>query len=157
MNKDNLNGFAISDEMFDWITNNLEKGKIILEFGSGNGTKELTKHWEVHSVEQDLKWVGVAKDSTYIHSPIKGGWYDADIVFKNIPKHYDLLIIDGPGGSDLRPGIDIHFDRLKTNIPIILDDTHRIKDKNHAIQLAETLNKDWEEIKGWEKNFIILK
>tara|TARA_B100000768_G_C10912793_1_gene222352 strand:- start:42 stop:515 length:474 start_codon:yes stop_codon:yes gene_type:complete len=153
----NLNGFAISDEMFEWITNNLEKSKIILEFGSGTGTRELTKHWEVYSVEQNLQWVGVAPKSTYIHAPIKDGWYDKDIVFKNIPKHYDLLIIDGPGGSDLRPGIDVYIDQLKTNIPIILDDTHRIKDKNHAIQLAKTLNKDWEEIKGWEKNFIILK
>lgn len=157
MKNPNLNNFAISDEMFKWLKNNLEKGKTILEFGSGNGTIELTKHWEVYSVEQDSKWIGVASNSNYIYAPIKNGWYDEVIVFKNIPENYDLLLIDGPGGSDLRPGIDKHFDKLNLNVPIILDDTHRVKDRDHAIQLAEVLGKEWEEIKGWQKNFIILK
>jgi hypothetical protein len=157
MKNHNLNDFAISDEMFGWIKDNLEEGKTILEFGSGKGTIELTKYWKVYSVEQDSKWVGVAENSNYIHAPIKNGWYDVDIVFDNIPSNYDLLLIDGPGGSDLRPGIDQHFNKLRTNIPILLDDTHRIKDRNHAINLSNFLNKEWEEIKGWQKNFIILK
>lgn len=157
MKNHNLNDFAISDEMFGWIRDNLEEGKTILEFGSGKGTIELTKYWKVYSVEQDSKWVGVAENSNYIHAPIKNGWYDVDIVFDNIPSNYDLLLIDGPGGSDLRPGIDQYFNKLRTNIPILLDDTHRIKDRNHAINLANFLNKEWEEVKGWQKNFIILK
>jgi hypothetical protein len=153
---ENLNGWAISDELFKWLTENLPKGKTILEFGSGRGTIELTKLWTVYSVEQDKKWLGIASDAKYIYAPIKDGWYDSDIVFSEIPKEYDLIIIDGPMGSDLRFGIDKHLDKLNTNIPIIIDDTHREKDKTHAITLAKTLNKDWLEIEGWEKNFITL-
>lgn len=155
-NSKNLNDWAISNEMFEWIKNNLEIGKTILEFGSGTGTIELTKHWNVYSVEQNSKWVGVAVNSNYIYAPIKNGWYDKEIVFKSIPSKYDLIIIDGPLGSDLRPGIDKYLKELNTNVPIILDDTHREKDRNHAINVANTLGKEWEEIEGWQKKFIVI-
>jgi hypothetical protein len=156
MNNDNLNNFAISSEMFVWIENHLEKNKTILEFGSGTGTIELTKNWKVYSVEQNKNWIDKAPDSTYIYAPIKNGWYDEEIVFSKLPKHYDLIIIDGPAGSELRPGIDKHIKKLNTSVPIILDDTHRPLDRNHAINLAKILNKKWIEIKGWQKNFIVL-
>ena len=169
MKKDdtNLNFWAISDEMFEWIKANLEEGKTILEFGSGTGTIELTKHWTVYSVEQNEQWLNKAPDSHYIHAPLKDHfylhttdkdtWYDEAIVFNNIPEKYDLLLVDGPQGSDVRKGIDKYIDRFRTDVPILLDDTHRDGDRNHAIQLAETLGREWEEIVGWQKNFIVIK
>ena len=156
MGKKNLNDWAISEEMFTWILNNIPKGKTILEFGSGTGTIELTKHWNVYSVEQNKEWVGKAPKSNYIHAPLKDGWYDSDIVFNNIPQDYDLIIVDGPAGSDLRPGIDKYWDKFNLNVPLLFDDTHRAKDRNHAIQVAQTLGKEWKEIKGWQKDFIIV-
>jgi hypothetical protein len=155
-NFNNLNNWAISNELFGWVKDNLEEGKTILEFGSGTGTIELTRHWKVYSVEQNKEWVGKAPKSTYIHAPIKNGWYDEQIVFNQIPKQYNLIIIDGPAGSEFRPGIDKYIKNFNTNIPIILDDTHRKADRDHAINLAKTLGKEWEEIKGWQKNFIVL-
>ena len=99
MKNKNLDNWAISQEMFDWIRENIPKGGTILEFGSGTGTIELTKHYTVFSVEQNKEWVGKAPLSTYvIYAPIKGDWYDIDIVFNEIPQHYDLIIVDGPGG-----------------------------------------------------------
>ena len=156
-NKNNLNGFAISIELYDWIINNLKKDSTILEFGSGSGTIELAKHYNVISVEQSKQWVGLAPGVTYIYAPLKDGWYDIDMVFTNLPSEYDIIIIDGPAGSHSRPGIDKHWDKLNTNVPIIFDDTHRPSDWNHVVSVASLLNKTWEEIKGWEKNFIILK
>jgi len=156
MNEKNLDNFAISKEIFTWILNNIPEGSTILEFGSGTGTIELTKHYTVYSVEQDSQWVGKAKKSNYIHAPIANGWYDANIVFNNIPKDYDLIIVDGPKGHIRRPGIDKHWDKLKTNVPIILDDTQRAPDKQHAVNVANMLNKEWKEIHGWQKNFIIV-
>ena len=152
----NLNSWAISEELYEWIKNNLEHGKTILEFGSGKGTIELTKHWTVYSVEQDLKWIGLAPDSNYIHAPLKAKWYDTDIVFSNIPKKYDLILVDGPKGAKYRAGIDEHWDKFNTNVPLLFDDTHRKKDRNHAINVANLLNKEWTEIKGWQKNFIVV-
>lgn len=42
-NKENLDGWAIPREAFEWIYENLPHGSTILELGSGNGTKELGK------------------------------------------------------------------------------------------------------------------
>lgn len=152
----NLNNWAISDEMFSWIKQEIPEGKTILEFGSGTGTIELTKHWKVYSVEQNPQWVGKAPKSNYIYAPLKGDWYDSDIVFSNIPNEYDLIIVDGPAGSDKRPGIDKYWSKFNTNVPLLFDDTHREKDKNHAIHVANLLQKDWIEVNGWQKNFIIV-
>tara|TARA_Y100000592_G_C5471401_1_gene319718 strand:+ start:2714 stop:3202 length:489 start_codon:yes stop_codon:yes gene_type:complete len=152
----NLNSWAIPEEMFNWIKDNLEEGKTILEFGSGKGTIELTKHWKVYSVEQNSKWVGLAPDSNYIHAPLKGKWYDPAIVFSQIPKEYDLILIDGPMGPHFRSGIDKYWDKFNTNVPLLFDDTHRKSDRDHAIRVANLLKKEWKEIKGWQKNFIVV-
>jgi len=156
MKNKNLNDWAISDETFYWLNENLPPGSTILEFGSGTGTIELTKNWKVYSVEQDMQWVGLAENSTYIHAPLKDGWYDKDIVFNSIPDKYDLILVDGPGGSDYRPGIDKYWDKFNTDVPIIFDDTHRSKDRDHAIHVAGLLKKEWREVKGWQKSFIIV-
>ena len=157
MDKNNLNGFSISIELYNWVIDNLSKDSTILEFGSGKGTVELSKHFNVISIEQNIDWVGLAQKATYIYAPLKDGWYDADRVFTNLPSNYDLIIVDGPAGSHFREGIDKYWDKLNTNIPIIFDDTHRPPDWNHAVSVASILNKSWEEIQGWEKNFIIVK
>tara|TARA_R110000822_G_C15328589_1_gene494387 strand:+ start:1175 stop:2416 length:1242 start_codon:yes stop_codon:yes gene_type:complete len=155
----NLNKMAISDEMLEWLKINLPKGKTILEFGSGTGTIELTKYWNVCSVEQNEEWIGKAPKSKYIHAPLnhEDKWYDQEIVFNNIPKDYDLILVDGPMNSQYREGICQFWNKLNTNVPIIFDDSHWPPDKEVALQAASQLGKDWEEIKGWEKNFIVLK
>lgn len=157
MDKNNLDNWSISIELYQWVIDNLKEDSIILEFGSGKGTVELTNFFKVFSVEQSEHWVGFAPKSNYIHAPLKNGWYDEDIVFNNIPSQYDLIIVDGPAGSHSRPGIDKHWDKLNTNIPILFDDTHRPIDKQHALSVASMLNKSWKEIRGWQKNFIIVK
>ena len=70
----NLGGLAICQGVFSWIMSNLPEGSTILEFGSGRGTIELTKYYNVYSVEQDSKWLGLAEKAEYIHAPIKDGW-----------------------------------------------------------------------------------
>ena len=156
MRNNNLNNMAISDEMFEYLKNNLSFGKTILEFGSGTGTIELTKHWKVFSVEQNPDWVGKAPDSTYIYAPLKEGWYNSDIVFSQIPEDYDLIIIDGPFGPNYRSGIDKYWNKFNTNVPLLFDDTHRKSDRDHALYVANLLKKNWKEIKGWQKNFIVV-
>ena len=39
MNEDNLNNFAISEEMYSWICDNIPFKSTILEFGSGTASK----------------------------------------------------------------------------------------------------------------------
>ena len=156
MNKLNLNDFAISEEMYTWLQDNLPEGSIILEFGSGTGTIELTKRYTVYSVEQSEEFIGVAPLSNYIHAPLVGGWYDTDIVFKNMPKEYDLLLIDGPGGSNYRNNISKYWDRFNLEVPMIFDDTHRSKELTFAKETAERFNKKIEIIPGHQKSFALL-
>tara|TARA_B110000977_G_C10863333_1_gene410643 strand:- start:203 stop:688 length:486 start_codon:yes stop_codon:yes gene_type:complete len=156
INTNNLNDSAISTEMFMWIAHNFDKGSTILELGSGTGTIELTKYYKVYSIEQDKKWINFAKDSTYIHAPIKDGWYDFDIVFNNIPSNYDLLLVDGPGGTGNREGIKNYWDKLNTDVPIVMDDTHREAEFNFAVETANTLDKKITIIPGHQKTFALL-
>tara|TARA_B110000977_G_scaffold191250_1_gene263098 strand:- start:382 stop:855 length:474 start_codon:yes stop_codon:yes gene_type:complete len=156
MNEDNLNNFAISEEMYSWICDNIPFKSTILEFGSGTGTIELTNHYTVYSVEQNIKYVGVAEDSNYIHAPLIGGWYNTEIVFNNIPKNYDLLLIDGPVGSNYRNNIKHYWDKFNTNIPIIFDDTHRYPELKLAQESAKLLNKNISIVEGHQKSFGLL-
>ena len=162
-NKENLDGWALPREAFEWINENLPHGSTILELGSGNGTKELVKYYNVISLEEDKKWVDVVPESNYIYSPLEKCenpvensccWYGEDSL-KKIPKEYDLLIIDGPKGYN-RGNIKNFIHLFKSDIPIIIDDTQRGIDKEMALHLSKQLNKKPLEIKGWEKEMIIL-
>lgn len=160
---ENLDGWAIPREAFEWIYNNLPHGSTILELGSGNGTKELVKYYNVISIEQNADWLNYVPRSNYIYAPLKDyqlsdgntvRWYD-DSLFEKLPVHYDLLLIDGPIGVD-RFNITYFIDRFKQNIPYAIDDTNREIDKNLAITLSNKLNKKIIDIKGWEKEMMIL-
>lgn len=162
MNIENLNGYAISQEMYQWLVTNLPKGKTILELGSGNGTKELTKHWKVFSIEQSEEWLNVAKDSTYIHAPLikypqlPYEWYDIEIIKKEMPKEYDLILVDAPSGRG-RFGF-IEFSNLfNLDVPILVDDTHREEERRVATMIGAKLNKCVFDYSGFEKTFSVIE
>jgi hypothetical protein len=140
VNYESFGGWAISRKLFEWILNHLPKGSTILELGSGNGTKELVKFYNVYSVEHNIEWVNLVPESTYIYAPLINGWYDVEILKQELPTHYDLLLIDGPIGKN-RVNIINHYKMFKTDIPIIIDDTNREDDNNLSIFLRKTLNK----------------
>jgi hypothetical protein len=72
-----------------------------------------------------------------------------------LPDKYDLLIIDGPVGNN-RSNF-LHFmSFFKTNIPYVIDDTNRGGDREMAIKISKILNKEINEIEGWQKNMMIL-
>ena len=60
---------AIDLELYKLIAMILPEGKTILELGSGDGTAALVKRWNVISVENDKKYVGLHHDN-YIHAPL---------------------------------------------------------------------------------------
>jgi hypothetical protein len=152
---DNLGGWAISEDMIKWIINNIPFNSIILELGSGLGTIELSKFYNVHTVEHDEKWLNKTDKVKYIFAPLVDKWYDVEILKKELPKQYDLLIIDGP----------IHEKRLNilhnltlfdfTGI-IIIDDTNREGDYTMSLKIAEIYSKKITRIKNKEKEFTIL-
>ena len=146
-------GWSMNEECFEYIKENLSYGKTILEFGSGFATGELAKHYNMYSVENDDNFLN-KYPSTYIHAPIKKyeipgssfsgekyfvpakgfenerGWYDPDILKDNLPKEYDLILVDGPIGHYGRSGFLLHLEWFKSDVPIIIDDVHREPEKN---------------------------
>ena len=119
------------------------------------GTIELSKFYNVHTVEHDEKWLNKTDKVKYIFAPLVDEWYDVEILKKELPKQYDLLIIDGP----------IHEKRLNilhnltlfdfTGI-IIIDDTNREGDYTMSLKISEVYNKKITRIKNEEKEFTIL-
>ena len=47
---------SISKNCFELIRSILPEGKTILEFGSGFGTTQLAKHYNMYSVENQIEW-----------------------------------------------------------------------------------------------------
>lgn len=122
-------GSNICKELYDFITNQLEQGSTILEFGSGEGsTGQLSKLYKMYSVEHDSRYVG-AYDSTYCHAPIdlNQNWYSLDKVKPFLSEiSYDMVLIDGPVGSKPRFGAFNNRELLDLKGKwLIIDDTHR--------------------------------
>lgn len=139
LKKSNFGDYAITEETYNVIKKILPEGKIILELGSGYGTNELSKHYKMYSIEHNSDWVG-KYNSTYFHCPLVKQktpihqkedipefkeWYDIDAIIDQLPKNYDLLLIDGPNGDYRRTNFISHFHKFNKDAIWVFDDCHR--------------------------------
>jgi hypothetical protein len=155
VNLDNLGGWSISVEMFKWILNNIPLNSTILELGSGTGTIELSKFYNVYTVEHDKKWLNVSNNTNYIFAPLVNNWYDTKVLKKELPKKYDLLIIDGPI-QEKRLNIMKNLNLFDFSGLVIVDDTNRERDDKMSIDLSRKFNKKINKISSEDKQFTIL-
>ena len=89
-----LGGWAITQQCFDWILDTVPSGSKVLEFGSGMGTGELVKHFEMTSIEQDSFWMNGFTGSRYIYAPIVDDWYSWEALENgNLENDYFLWIL----------------------------------------------------------------
>ena len=146
---------------YDWITNNLEKGKTILELGSGVTTIKLTEDYIVHSIEHDEKFLNLAEDSNYIYAPIERyngyRWYSIEKLNEIKDLEYDMILVDGPTGIIGRVGFLHNLDLFHTDVPILIDDTNRKPEMDLAINVSKKLGKEMFHFGGVNKNFVIIK
>ncbi len=159
-------GWAISESLFNYIGEILPVGCIILELGSGEGTAELVKHWQVYSIESEEEWLNKYHDH-YIHAPLVkhkeiknhdgNMWYNARVLERELPKiDYDLILVDGPAG-ETRAGFVKYWDLFKHDVPIIFDDVNRVRDWKIMKSIAGRLRKPYTVINTWEdKNFGVI-
>lgn len=156
VNIDNLGGWSISYEMIKWILKNVPINSTILELGSGNGSFELSKFYILYSVEHDIKWCNKYTNVNYICAPLIDDWYDTEILKNNMPKKYDLLIVDGPI-QEKRLNLLKNLDIFDFTGLIIIDDTNREGDNEMANFICKEFNKESIMINCDNKNFKILK
>jgi hypothetical protein len=144
-NINNFGGWSLDLELFEWVLKNIPKGSTILELGSGKSTAEFCKHYTVYSVEHNTKWINKSP-SNYIYAPIKEysgyKWYDRDVLEKELPSEYNLLIVDGPPGSIGRRGMLHNIDLFDTKTLMLIDDTSRREEKEIAEILKEKFGKE---------------
>jgi len=121
----------------NYVLNNFPQDTCVLEIGAGfRSTKSFSQYFnKMYSIEHDHSFIG-HYDSEYLHVEINNetGWYDVDQFRKNLPKDYDLIILDGPQGGfipskpsnkEFRYGFCNLFQDIKKNVIIIVDDTDR--------------------------------
>ncbi len=138
--REDWGGFEISHALYTWIRSNLPQGDTILELGSGWGSGQLAKRWNVWSVEHNEKWFKkYNKQSVLI--PIKDGWYNSDQLkdFLNTTS-YDLLLIDGPYPQKRR-GFVKHFHLFDHSVPIVFDDIKRDDGRKIMKEISDILQR----------------
>jgi len=151
---------VVIDTFYDWIIQNIPEGKVILELGSGETTVKLCNRYKVISIEHNIEYVGLAKDSNYIHAEIidykSYRWYSKDKLEPIKNMDYDFILVDGPTVIIGRIGFLHNSDLFNTNVPILIDDTNRPAELKLANELSKKLNKKMKPFGGLEKSFIIL-
>ena len=151
---------SISKNCFELIRSILPEGKTILEFGSGFGTTQLAKHYNMYSVENQIEWQNAHLSSTtYINCrskmydneytapnlPGNKGWYHPDDLFSQLTESYDLMLIDGPGGGKWgRAGFLKHIDRFNTSVPMVFDDINREPEMLLMKEVAKYVNRPYQ-------------
>lgn len=146
-------GFNVCNELIEWIKNNVPKGSTIVELGSGKGsTQSLCVDYNLYSIEHDKKWLNKYK-SNYIYAPIKDEFYDIEVLKRELPKEYDLILVDGPprkidGKKIGRKGFGEHLDLFNTDCFIIFDDSDRGREKNLIASVCDQLKREVVSYKG---------
>jgi hypothetical protein len=156
MNIFDKNNWMLPEPAFEWIYKNLDTGSCILELGSGFGTEILSKKYKMTSIEQDEDWL-YKFETNYIYAPVEDGFYKIENL-SNLPKYYDLLIIDGPTkSSGGRMGFIEHLDLFFLDCPILIDDVHREEEMEILIKLSNLLKRNYKIFECVNKKFGIIE
>jgi len=144
---------SLREPMIEKIISELEKGKTILEFGSGKGTKALIDlGYKVFSIEENKDYSD-RYHNNYLHCPLVGDSYenmcypiDEVLVFaSNID--YDAILVDGPAGGSRRNLIEL-FSFLPTdNVVIFVDDIERSDDRHFFNAIRE--DREFQDFKNY--------
>ena len=155
-----MNRYNLSKTALQTIQKNLLPNSVILELGSGEGTKALVDMgYQVYSIEAHEEWLG-KYGSIYVHAPLKeyefGTWFDVDKISPVVQMlEYDLLIIDGPRGSEGRVNF-VYFSDLFEPASYLIDDTERRGEYAIYKHLEQKLQKKGREYTENGKSFIWL-
>ena len=138
--------WSICNGILQAVKNLVNENSIIVEFGSGIGSKLLSEFCTVYSIEHDEKFLNLHEDVNYIYAPLveikplldfnETQWYDIDIIKRNLPSNIDLVLVDGPPEKYGRSGILNHLDMFGKNTIWIVDDVLRQKDQTLANYIA---------------------
>ncbi len=113
----------------------------VVELGSGHGTRRLISMLpagvQLISVEHDHTFVGLVKGAHYIYAPLVNGWYDGEVLGRELPAPDRILalIVDGPPRVG-RSGLLGNLHRFPKQCGLLVDDLHRPEELQLFTRLA---------------------
>tara|TARA_R110000822_G_scaffold128195_2_gene263883 strand:- start:3314 stop:3793 length:480 start_codon:yes stop_codon:yes gene_type:complete len=135
-------GHSMTKESYELILDLLPSGSIMVELGSGRLTNLFATHYQMYSVENDIRWVGVS-DSIYIYSPlVDDGWYDPEVLKAALPLVYDFLLVDGPRTQERRAHFIHNMDLFRDDVIWLFDDINQIGNKETFYKVVELTGRD---------------
>ena len=154
--------WSICDGVLEAVRSLVDEKSVILEFGSGMGSRSLAEICTIFSVEHDERFLDIHESVNYIHAPLtdieplwefnENKWYNSEAIRKNLPGKIDLVIVDGPPEKYGRSGLLHHLDMFDENCIWIIDDVLREKDQKLANYISFEF--DYIQYRFW--NFSIL-
>lgn len=144
MNEPNISfgGSGMVQDCYQWISDNIEEGKTILEIGAGKvSTYYLSRKWNLYSIETNKQWVDWYEEANYIYCSEQNEKEYMECIQNQLPTNYDLLIIDGHLFNSREKIIKYHEMFKIKDIPVIVDDTYREDGDHIAKWICETYDK----------------
>jgi hypothetical protein len=138
---------SLSAAAIDSVKAKFPIGSTILELGGGLSTAVLSRDYKVYTIEDNPKWIKDLNNVTYIKSPLvkyapffskEEVLYDPDVLAAELPKSYDMIIVDGPAGSTFSRYGFVEYLHLFNKVPVLFDDIHAV---NVYMVMIETMNK----------------
>lgn len=146
-------GKHLEKPVFDYIREHVLQGSSILELGSGWVTGQLAQYYCMHSIEENEQWLYLY-DSHYIYAPLCDGWYDIDVLQRELPKiTYDCIIVDGPFRKRYRRGLVDHLDLFDSRTMVIYDEVNFDVMRWVMEETARAWNHQYHVLDGDEKQF----
>ncbi len=154
--------WSICDGVLEAVRSLVDEKSVILELGSGMGSRSLAEICTIFSVEHDERFLDIHQSVNYIHAPLtdieplskfnENKWYDSEVIRENLPAKIDLILVDGPPEKYGRSGLLHHLDMFDENCIWIIDDVLREKDQKLANYISFKF--DYIQYRFW--NFSIL-
>ena len=154
--------WSLDDGVIEAVKQLATKDSVILEFGSGIGSKTLSEICTIYSVEHDERFLNRHESVNYIHAPLvdiepipefgETKWYDSKVIEQNLPAKIDFILLDGPPEEYGRSGILKYLHLFGEHCIWIIDDVLRLKDQKIANYVA--LKWGYVQYKFW--NFSII-
>jgi len=146
-------GKHLEKTVFDYIRQTIPDRSTILELGSGWVTGQLAQYYTMYSIEESERWLYLY-DSHYVYAPLRDGWYDIDVLSRELPKiSYDCVIVDGPFRKRHRRGLLDHIHLFDVSAIYVHDEVHFSGMYDVMVQAAQALGHTYRVYDGEEKQF----